>query len=51
VTLLIVDVETAQHKLEQLIELAKSDEEVLVQDGNAIVRLEPIFGGMEPEAR
>lgn len=48
---MIIDVETAQDELEQLIELAKGGEEVLIRDGDSIVRLVPIFGENKPEPR
>lgn len=46
---MIVDVNVAQDELEQLIDLPRSGEEVLIRDGVSIVRLEPIFGDDEPE--
>lgn len=39
----VVNLEVAEVELESLIERARSGEEILVQDGENIVRLEPIF--------
>lgn len=48
---MIVDIETAQEELEQLIELAKSGEQVLIQDGDSIVQLAPIPEDSESKDR
>lgn len=39
---MIADVEVAQEELEELVELAKAGEEVLIRDGDTIVQLKPI---------